>query len=130
VKEVPAGIFIQDKHVLLARRAPGEKLAGFWEYPGGKRKHNESLSQCLERELYEEFGVTITAHQELVRSLYTYEHGCFEIIAIKATGDMSNIQLRVHDKIEWVIYTELLTYNLLPADIPISQYIQEHIDEL
>jgi len=130
LKEVTAAIFIDGDKVLLARRGPDEKLAGLWEFPGGKREANETLFECLERELYEEFETIVTAHKELTRSLYTYEHGRFEIIAIRATGDLSSLQLRVHDKVEWVPYIDLLKYDLLPADIPISEYIKEHFDEL
>ncbi|MEM5816272.1 MAG: 8-oxo-dGTP diphosphatase MutT, partial [Desulfitobacterium hafniense] len=35
------------------------------------------------------------------------------------------IQLRVHDRYEWVGVTQLLNYELLPADVPIAHYLPQ-----
>lgn len=42
--------------ILIARRAEDQKLAGKWEFPGGKVEDGESPEECLKRELNEEFG--------------------------------------------------------------------------
>ena len=39
MKEVTAAIILKDNRVLIAQRAPGENLAGRWEFPGGKTEH-------------------------------------------------------------------------------------------
>ena len=43
--------------VLLARRTEGRDLAGFWEFPGGKREPGETAEAALVRELAEELGI-------------------------------------------------------------------------
>ncbi len=43
--------------ILIARRAADQKLAGKWEFPGGKVADGESPEECLKRELEEEFGI-------------------------------------------------------------------------
>ena len=35
-KKVAAAIIRSGEEILLTRRKPGEKLAGYWEFPGGK----------------------------------------------------------------------------------------------
>tara|TARA_B100000949_G_scaffold233981_2_gene251756 strand:+ start:703 stop:1107 length:405 start_codon:yes stop_codon:yes gene_type:complete len=47
-----------DGRVLLAQRPEGKKLAGMWEFPGGKVETGERPEAALIRELDEELGVT------------------------------------------------------------------------
>ena len=51
--QVTAGVIYADGLILLARRAKGRSLAGFWEFPGGKVELGEDLIACLHRELQE-----------------------------------------------------------------------------
>jgi mutator protein MutT len=62
--EVAAGL-IRDAggRYLLARRPAGTHLAGSCEFPGGKREADESLEECLRRELVEELGATFRVGQ-------------------------------------------------------------------
>ena len=38
IEKVSAAVVIETGKILLARRKPSDKLAGFWEFPGGKIK--------------------------------------------------------------------------------------------
>lgn len=51
---VTCAIIRKTGKVLIARRAAGQKLAGKWEFPGGKIEDGESAEECLKRELEEE----------------------------------------------------------------------------
>ena len=123
MKIVTAAIIKQDNKILVARRAPGEKLAGLWEFPGGKLEEGETLQECLERELEEEFGISTKCGKEITSSIYEYEHGAFEIIALESKIISGNLELRVHDKIQWIPVSELLQVELLPADVAIAKYL-------
>jgi 8-oxo-dGTP diphosphatase len=50
-----------DGRVLLARRPEGKKMAGLWEFPGGKLNPGETPERALIRELREELGIDVTA---------------------------------------------------------------------
>ena len=47
-----------DGRVLLTQRPEGKKLAGLWEFPGGKVEPGETPEAALIRELAEEIGIT------------------------------------------------------------------------
>jgi 8-oxo-dGTP diphosphatase len=78
---VTAAIIQKRDYVLLARRSPGEKLAGFWEFPGGKVEKGESPEESLARELREELGIGVKVGPKCVEILHQYDHGSFRIVA-------------------------------------------------
>ncbi|TVR79288.1 MAG: (deoxy)nucleoside triphosphate pyrophosphohydrolase [Rhodospirillales bacterium] len=49
-----------DGRVLLAQRPPGKRMAGLWEFPGGKVDAGETPEAAVVRELHEELGLDIT----------------------------------------------------------------------
>ncbi len=50
-----------DGRVLLARRPEGKKMAGLWEFPGGKLHPGETPEAGLIRELKEELGIDVAS---------------------------------------------------------------------
>ncbi len=55
---VAVGIVQHTDQVLVAQRRPGQHLAGYWEFPGGKVEAGETLADALRRELLEELGLS------------------------------------------------------------------------
>jgi 8-oxo-dGTP diphosphatase len=53
---VTAGIVRRDGRILICKRPAGKRLAGVWEFPGGKMEPGETPEECLARELREELG--------------------------------------------------------------------------
>ena len=49
---------LRDGRVLASRRTDPPRLAGYWEFPGGKVEVGESDEQALVRELLEELQVS------------------------------------------------------------------------
>jgi 8-oxo-dGTP diphosphatase len=123
MKQVAAAVIHRDGKFLITRRAPDEKLAGMWEFPGGKLESGETPQTCIMRELFEELGVESDAGEILTTSVFTYPGGTIELIAIMVSLRTTMLELRVHDLAEWVPPHELLGYELAPADIPIAEEI-------
>ena len=117
---VTAAIARRGKLVLIARRGPGEKLAGLWEFPGGKLEAGETPENCLARELREEFGIQVVVEGFFMNSVYHYGHGAIDLHAYFVQWPEGPHQLHVHDEIRWVQAQQLLDYTLAPADIPIA----------
>ena len=125
MKDVTAAIIKQNDQVLLARRAPGENLAGGWEFPGGKVETGETPEECLKRELFEEFGIETSIVRFIAESIYEYPAGKIRLLAYEAYIVSGEMKLNVHDRVEWVDTSELLNYRLLPADIHIALKLME-----
>jgi mutator protein MutT len=123
-KLVTAAILRRGSTVLLTRRAESEKLAGYWEFPGGKAHKSESPEECLARELQEELSLFCSIGAKVAESEYRYDHGTFTVLAYEAAIECGTLELSVHDRAEWVEIGELLDSNLAPADIPIAQALQ------
>jgi 8-oxo-dGTP diphosphatase len=121
MKTVTAAIIRHADTVFLARRKTGQKLEGYWEFPGGKLEAGETLQACLEREIFEEFNWKIKAGEMVATSDYVYDHGSIRLIALAAASIAGQPEPTVHDIIAWVPIARLLDYQLAPADIPIAE---------
>lgn len=122
---VTAAIICERGRYLVARRGQGKKLAGKWEFPGGKVEEGESIENCLERELLEELGISAQVGRAVTQSQYRYDHGEFLIVALEAKLISKELTLTVHDAVKWLAPQELLELDLAPADIPIALFLAE-----
>ena len=125
MKEVTAAIIIDKNKILIAQRGANEKLAGKWEFPGGKIELGETPQECLKREIKEELEVDIAVGNYLGESIYTYPNGEIKLIAYFATILDGDIKLLVHDKVEWITISQIDKYDFAPADIPFIEKLKE-----
>ena len=123
MKQVAAAIIFNKGKILVTRRAPGEKLAGYWEFPGGKLEGNETPQECIVRELREELGLHAAAGDVIASSVYEYTGGAIELLAVECAVQNYEIGLTVHDAYEYIQPEALLDLRLAPADIDIAKKI-------
>ncbi|SDK77410.1 8-oxo-dGTP diphosphatase [Modicisalibacter muralis] len=121
MKNVAAALIINGGHILLTRRAPGENLAGYWEFPGGKQELGETIQQCAQRELEEELSLPSIAGEVFMESIYRYEGGAINLVGVLVEAQRGPLTLTVHDRAEWIPISQLMQYELAPADIPIAE---------
>jgi 8-oxo-dGTP diphosphatase len=114
---VAAAIIRKNGSVLIARRSAGQKLAGFWEFPGGKVEEGETPEECLARELAEELGILTRIGEKCAESLHQYDHGNFRVVAYLVDCIGGEPRPTVHDRLDWVEIDDLRGYQLAPADI-------------
>jgi A/G-specific adenine glycosylase len=72
--DVTAAVIRQDGKVLIAQRPLEGMLGGLWEFPGGKQEADETLAECLQREIKEELGLEIEVGQPIVTIKHSYTH--------------------------------------------------------
>lgn len=113
--------------ILICGRAPGTKLAGYKEFPGGKAEPGETLSECLRREIREELGTEIytldTAYQAWVELPDRIFHLHFIRSVIQDGAPEPSPQ--ENQSMEWLETAELDSVNMLPADVGIAKLLSE-----
>lgn len=124
--KVVAALIENDNKVLLARRSTGDiNVLGKWEFPGGKVKQDENEFDAIEREIKEEFELTIKAKEFLINNVCEYPTKVVDLRLYKCDYVSGEFNLHDHSEYKWVDKEELLEYDLAPADIPLAEYVKK-----
>jgi 8-oxo-dGTP diphosphatase len=115
---------MRDGKYMIARRAPGKHLAGYWEFPGGKIEDGETPEDSLQREIEEEFGVHAQVGEYLGHNVHDYGEKIVRLMAYEVAVEEDIHQSTDHDRIEWVGLNQLDDYQLAPADVPLLRYLR------
>lgn len=116
--DVVCGVVYDDRNsILIARKAPGKAMAGFWEFPGGKIDPGETETEALKRELAEEFGMEVEVGERLGAEIHEYPHITINLIAFKCLYRYGTFQRTDHDEFDWVKKEELPSFRFAPADV-------------
>ena len=107
----------EKKKFLIGRRAPTEPHSGYWEFPGGKLEKGETPEEALKRELMEELNVESIIRLKFDEHICKYGDKTYKLLTYFTEIDDSTLELRVHDKIEWVSLKEAYKYNMFPSNI-------------
>jgi 8-oxo-dGTP diphosphatase len=101
---------------LITQRPPHATLPLLWEFPGGRVEPGESDPEALERELYEEMGITVSVGPRVIHVEHAYASYDIDFCVYRCelrTGEIEHN--RVHDH-RWVRPDELDHYEFPPAD--------------
>lgn len=124
---VAAAVLDADGRVLIAQRPEGKKMAGLWEFPGGKVHDGETPEFALMRELKEELDLDTRPC-------------CFSPIAFASHGyDDFHLMMPLYvcrvwkgtvrgkegQAFKWVRVPELFDYPMPEADIPLVAQLQD-----
>jgi 8-oxo-dGTP diphosphatase len=110
---VVGAALVRDGRVLAARRSQPSRLAGGWEFPGGKVEPGESDEQALARELHEELGII----GEIGVRLAETSDGSLLLVLYAATLSTGEPHpLEDHDELRWLTARELDDVAWLPID--------------
>ena len=124
--KVVAALIKKDNKILIARRSTGdESLLGKWEFPGGKVEPGENEYQAIEREIKEEFELNIKAMKFLTNNVFNYPTKTVDLRLYSCEYVSGNFKLHDHSEYKYIDKSELLNYDLAPADIPLARFGKE-----
>ena len=124
---VVAALIEKYNKVLIAKRLTGDTdVFGKWEFPGGKAEPNEDEKDAIEREILEEFELTVKAKKFIVNSVCIYPAKTIDLRLYSCEYISGEFRLHNHSEIAWVNKEELLTYDLAAADIPLAEFVKKN----
>lgn len=115
--------------ILLARRPPGKKMAGLWEFPGGKLAPGETPEAALVREMKEELGITLKESDVAPFAFASHGYEQFHLLmplylARRWTGTP---EPREGQSLAWVPPSRLDEYPMPPADRPLLPLLRDFL---
>jgi 8-oxo-dGTP diphosphatase len=119
--QVAAALIVQEGRYLLTQRRAGVHLGGFWEFPGGKRESDESLEDCLRRELREELDIEIAQPVPFRVIRHDYPEKAVELHFFRCSILSGLPRPLGCADLRWVAPEELAQFPLPPADQPLVE---------
>ena len=118
-----------DGRVLLARRPEGKKMAGLWEFPGGKLGPGETPEVALIRELKEELGIDVTSSCLAAFAFASHEYEKFHLLmplylCRRWRGTPQTLEGQT---LAWVRPDKLADYPMPPADKPLIPLLRDFL---
>jgi len=121
---VTAAVVERNGRFLVARRKPGLRFGGVWEFPGGKVEPGETAEECLRREIREELGLEIAVDGGCGVYPHSSSDLAVELIAFRATILSGHIVLRDHDAVRWAAPADLDVFDFSEPDRPLIRMLR------
>jgi 8-oxo-dGTP diphosphatase len=126
---VAAALIDAQGRVLLARRPEGKKMAGLWEFPGGKIEPGETPEAALARELREELGLEASPADfaPFVFASHAYESFHLLMPVFLCRRWKGEPVPREGQKLAWVAPDRLVEYPMPAADRPLIPMLRDFL---
>jgi A/G-specific adenine glycosylase len=110
-KQIGVAVIWNDHNQILIDKRPQKGLlGGLWEFPGGKVEPQESIAECIQREIQEELGISIDVGDHLITVNHAYTHFKVTLIVHHCRYLQGEPQAIECDEIRWVTLGELDQY--------------------
>lgn len=128
---VACALVNEKNEVLLAQRPEGKRLAGKWEFPGGKVEKDETPEVALSRELYEELGIGVAPHNLepfwFLSHDYEAEFGFHLLMPVYLCrvwdGEPKALE---HANVCWKSPARMIELDMIEADADLVQKLIQH----
>ncbi|HQU03465.1 MAG TPA: bifunctional GNAT family N-acetyltransferase/(deoxy)nucleoside triphosphate pyrophosphohydrolase [Acidocella sp.] len=126
---VACALIDAEGRILLARRPEGKKLAGLWEFPGGKLNPGETPEAALVRELHEELGIEV-AQKHLAPFVFaSHAYDTFHLLMPLFLCRKWTVKPKPREgqALAWVAPDRLVEYPMPPADRPLIPMLRDFL---
>lgn len=124
--QVAAGILRNAAgEILITERIEDGPFRGLWEFPGGKIAAGESAQMALCRELREELGIDVLAHEHFQSIMHTYADRTVELDFFFVNQWRGDPAGQEGQRLRWVEIARLDAAELLPADAPLIDALRK-----
>jgi A/G-specific adenine glycosylase len=109
--------------ILIDRRPVNGLLGGLWEFPGGKIEPDETVEECIKREILEEIGIDIEVEAHLITIDHAYTHFRVTLIVHYCrylAGEPTPIEC---DEIRWVTLDEIDHFPFPKANMVLQEIL-------
>ncbi len=130
-KESVACIISFGTKVLLGKRLPCGDMGSRWEFPGGKVEPNESHGQAVEREIFEEFGVSAHVKNFICDTVFENHEHTFHLFAYEVfvSNDIADFCLAEHSKVDWFDVEEIPSLDFVDSDMQLYPAVKKYLLE-
>jgi 8-oxo-dGTP diphosphatase len=124
-----AALIDRQGDILLARRPAGKKMAGLWEFPGGKLAPGETPEAALVRELDEELGIAVKIADLAPFAFASHGYDSFHLMMplFLCRRWVGTPVAREGQALAWVAPTRLEEYPMPPADRPLIPLLRDFL---
>lgn len=123
--EIAIGVVHRKGKVLIALRPADGLLGNLWEFPGGKRKTDETLAECCRREIKEETNLDVEVTETFAIVPHAYTHFRITLHAFHCRYTGGKAQPRTSQAVRWVALNELDDYAFPKANKQIIAALRE-----
>lgn len=121
-----AVIWNQWGQILIDRRRQQGLLGGLWEFPGGKLEAEETVVDCIRREIREELGIEIEVGDRLICIDHAYTHFRVTLIVHHCRHLEGQPQPLECDEVRWVSLEEIDQYPFPKANEQIIAALRQN----
>lgn len=114
--------------VLIVQRGEKTDHPFKWEFPGGKRSHNESSEDCIIREISEELSIDIIICGHLNEVQYDYGHKKIRLIPFVCDTLDEMPLLTEHIAFKWIRAIDLRDVDFSEADVIVAEQYLSGLD--
>ncbi len=119
-------IFDDSGHFLVAQRSRG-KLAGKWEFPGGKIEPNENEKEAITREMMEELAISVLPEKIVGVFSHTYAEQEIELTLVHCSfcGRQEDlVSDGSHLQHSWIDFEQAEDFDFAPLDREIVEFLK------